>query len=102
MADPSRHNREKSFAEEATGKLWGRICDNTLPGEKAMKDLRKLVEKVLGKTSEKSKLGKETWWWHGKLQKSIQATEVQRNTLAKTTQTKTEQNAKDRTKWQKR
>jgi len=39
--------------------------------EVVTEDLRKLGEKLLGKTSGKCKPGKETWWWNEEVQKNI-------------------------------
>ena len=46
-------------------------------------DLRQLGEKLLGKTSENLKQGKETWWWNDDFQESIQTKKLANITIDK-------------------
>ena len=46
-------------------------------------DLRQIGEKLLGKTSENMKQGKETWWWNEDVHESIQTKKLAKITLDK-------------------
>ena len=51
----------RNFADQATKKLQERIRENARQWDIVIEDLRERAGKVLRKTSEKSKAGKETW-----------------------------------------
>ena len=51
--------------------------------ETVTEDLRQLGDKLLGKTSENMKQGKETWWWNEDVQESIQTKKLAKITFDK-------------------
>jgi len=60
-----------NFSEKAKEKLERRRLEDRCNWETIASDMRILGEEVLGKTSGKVKVGKETWWWGEEVQKCI-------------------------------
>jgi len=66
----SKKRHSESFTERAKQQLRLRQ-DEGGDWEMIAGDMRSLGEEILGKTSGKAKVGKETWWWCDEVQKCI-------------------------------
>ncbi|XP_027230979.2 uncharacterized protein [Penaeus vannamei] len=72
---------QSQFVVAARDKLQQSEREGNRSFEEVTEDLRKLGERLLGRTSRKCKPGKETWWWNDEVQESLKRKKEAEKTL---------------------
>nr|XP_027227214.1 uncharacterized protein LOC113819172 [Penaeus vannamei] len=72
---------QSQFVAAARDKLQQSEREGNRSFEEVTEDLRKLGERLLGRTSGKCKPGKETWWWNDEVQESLKRKKEAKKTL---------------------